>query len=404
MLKPIAVVTLLATHWLTAASAFAQANDALAPPPAADSAAPTAPVAAPAAPAAPLEITSEQTRDKILPKAPEPDPEQLEKVRKLYETAREALGSEHVLLTAAAYVGKKPKLSSESKEPTLQGGVAGVISLPLFGAGGGHGPDWYPVLQTEAATKAFERFENEVKQYVALADNLDVAKSDPRAVLRALEEAALTLLDQVTDDDPDLWRLARATKLCVEGIGSLRNQVRIGLASKAQPGATESALQVESAPELDEVSALSADEPSDKSLEAVVTKCGAMVNAVGTIKSDDVNQQIAALTALLRTYWQALKKEGDAAALARHAFLIGPAVGIPVTENPGKVVLTGALMEVGKSHFRLGITAGLQFRYSALEETPGWFAGLSLSGELGDDLFHFLNGGLQAARSLSPVN
>ncbi|MEY4510288.1 MAG: hypothetical protein RLZZ450_2410, partial [Pseudomonadota bacterium] len=86
----------------------------------------------------------------------------------------------------------------------------------------------------------------------------------------------------------------------------------------------------------------------------------------------------------------------------RHPFLLGPAVGIPVTESPGKTLLLGALMEIQIPHFvRFGLSYGVQVEYDHVFGPPGWFTGLALSGELGDDLFHLLNGGLSAARAVT---
>jgi len=79
-----------------------------------------------------------------------------------------------------------------------------VLSVPLLGMGGGHGwLDWYPVLQTDDATKAFSKFEQELKDYVGVDENLGQVKFTSRTELQLLRESAKTLLDQLSDDNPD---------------------------------------------------------------------------------------------------------------------------------------------------------------------------------------------------------
>jgi hypothetical protein len=129
---------------------------------------------------------------------------------------------------------------------------------------------------------------------------------------------------------------------------------------------------------------------------AIYTDCAPVLAA---IEAGDLKAQYNALRKLLTTYWSKLPK--DESVTKRHAFLLGPTIGIPVTENPSDVVLAGALFETGYKWFRMSFTAGAKLRYKSIEETPGWFAGIALSGQLGDDLTHLLNGGLSAARAVS---
>ena len=85
-------------------------------------------------------------------------------------------------------------------------------------------------------------------------------------------------------------------------------------------------------------------------------------------------------------------------------FRPNPALGVPISKNPSDLLLAGALLELGTNHyFRVAVTAGAQFRYANLDKTPGWFAGLAISGAFGDDFVHWINGGLSAARKLQAL-
>ncbi|MEY4507996.1 MAG: hypothetical protein RLZZ450_118, partial [Pseudomonadota bacterium] len=169
---------------------------------------PPAPQASSAAASEPLPKTANETETTtqahamLLPASDEPNAKQLDQVRELYDVARKALGAEHVILSATAYLGKRcAKGWFKGCDKDLHAGVAGLISVPLLGAGGGHGGDWYPVLQTEDGARAFARFQRQVQEYVALADGID-SLSEPKAreLARALEKAAKALIDQAADD------------------------------------------------------------------------------------------------------------------------------------------------------------------------------------------------------------
>ncbi|MDB4986237.1 MAG: hypothetical protein JWN04_1415 [Myxococcaceae bacterium] len=116
-----------------------------------------------------------------------------------------------------------------------------------------------------------------------------------------------------------------------------------------------------------------------------------------------LQDQLKALAKLLASYWNSTKpnqlQEGHAT--KRHNLLLGPALGIPVTQRPTRLVLLGALLELGgNDYFRAGVAGGIQVRYGDALGPPGWFAGLSLSGTFADDLFHIINGGLSSSRAV----
>jgi hypothetical protein len=85
----------------------------------------------------------------------------------------------------------------------------------------------------------------------------------------------------------------------------------------------------------------------------------------------------------------------------RHNYLIGPAVGFPMTNVDEW--LYGLGLEVGAPALRATIIGGFRSTYTNrwVVAPLGWFVGIGISGEFADDLFHLANGGLKAARTLS---
>jgi len=85
------------------------------------------------------------------------------------------------------------------------------------------------------------------------------------------------------------------------------------------------------------------------------------------------------------------------AAPQRHSALLGPAIAVPMTKNPTDIFQYGAALEVGNDTLRFIVDGGLVGRYQG--GTPkdifeaGWFVGVALSGVIGDDIFHYFNGG-----------
>src|SRR5688500_3380173 len=130
-----------------------------------------------------------------------PATQSLERLTKLYEVAQRAVGGEHIMLTATLYVGEL-----QPERAVLEGGAAGLITLPLFGAGSGHGADWYPVLATEDSSDAFRRFQAEIERYTGLVEA--VAQADQEQAFRALVEAARLLAREIDDADPHPWQAA----------------------------------------------------------------------------------------------------------------------------------------------------------------------------------------------------
>jgi len=92
----------------------------------------------------------------------------------------------------------------------------------------------------------------------------------------------------------------------------------------------------------------------------------------------------------------------------RHNLLVGPSMGIPLTKNPIDVFQLGGAIEVGGEPMRFVLTGGLVGRYQGATYkdifAAGWFVGVALSGEIGDKLFHYFNGGSDLMAQLARVN
>jgi hypothetical protein len=91
----------------------------------------------------------------------------------------------------------------------------------------------------------------------------------------------------------------------------------------------------------------------------------------------------------------------------RHNLYIGPSMGIPLTKNPIDVFQLGAAVEFGWEPVRFALTGGLVGHYQGATYADifgaGWFVGVALSGEIGDKLFHYFNGGSDLMAQLARV-
>ena len=99
--------------------------------------------------------------------------------------------------------------------------------------------------------------------------------------------------------------------------------------------------------------------------------------------------------------------EADALVPKRHNVLLGPSLGIPLTKNPTDIFQLGASAEIGGKSFRVMASGGLVGRYSGPTYkdifAAGWFVGVALSGEMGDELFHYFNGGSNLMTQLASL-
>lgn len=340
----------------------------------------TAPEANPGAVAAvPSLVAPEQNKEV------EEDLEGLEKIRRTYQEARKRLGGEHVLLTATAYASRTCSngvafyFDDKCTKAEWSGGVAGLVGLPLWGLGGGHGSDWYPVLHTEDETKAFEDFERRVRDLVNTSPNLEavlngtanfeVSDATKARLVRELLDTVEAVTRRAINDDASFYEAAKLLNGCVRELLRYSDGDREGEATFTPTNATA-------------VSRI-----NDGNL---VEQCKGALQGLNGL---ELKERIKRARELVRTYFKELKVQEDGGSLSRHNFLIGPAVGFPVTENPTNIALWGVAAEAGvRDSLRLGAAAGFVAAYETpLAPMQGMFVGLSLSGEYGDDLVHFIS-------------
>ncbi len=269
----------------------------------------------------------------------------LQQLRGDYHEARELFGSDHVSLFPMFYAGKRCDdgsnrwLGSNACDTQSQSGVAGVIFLPLWGVGGGHGSDWWPILDTEDEAAAFLRFEQRAAKLTDAMAKLGAVPESP------VTETHYQLLAGVFED-------------------VLKRDID--------------------------------DEGASASRSQELLDCLAELSASGA----DAAEKIQSLNDLWREY---TLLAGASDYKRRHNFLLGPSYAVPLTEEITRVYLLGLTAEVGGSHWGVSANVGLRYQYDAgapIKDAQGWFVGLGLSGELTDDLLNVISGASSAGAKL----
>lgn len=272
--------------------------------------------------------------------------EQLDKFHQLYEDATKIFGKEHTVISPSFFVATdiKGRLNATLKHET---GLSATLMLPLVGAGGGHDVDWWPVLASSDETRIYQAFLAQLAQFQQaeanmkqLTGNIDIVAHTKWNVQNLLLAKQLFCQENV---DPDLPQQARDAidKLCAD-------------------------------PRFTTMTSL---DPTPE--QQIVIDAVSQGNRSGVIE------------------------------LKRHNFLIGPSLGIPLTKNPTDIFELGLSAEMGNDNFRMMATGGLVGRYQGATYrdifAAGWFVGLALSGQIGDDVFHYFNGGSNLMSQLAKI-
>lgn len=274
--------------------------------------------------------------------------EGLQRLRADFTKARELFGERHVSLFPMFYAGrgcedKSNALFASEKCPTMsQSGLAGVIFIPLLGAGGGHGADWWPVLNTEDEGQAFKTFEDRVDRLLTAMESL--------ASKGSVNETHYQLLAAVVKDIVN------------------RDVVQQSYSSEES--------------------------------ETLEKELNETTSSATTRSACDPKCRLSELKTLWEKY--RLRSKGDLYK-RRHNFLLGPSYGLPLTEDVTRVYLLGVTAEVGGSAWGVSANAGLRYQFDAgfpIKDAQGWYVGLGLSGELTDDLLDLFNGATTAAAKL----
>jgi len=313
--------------------------------------APTAAAAAPAE-AAPAAESSADTDAIAAADAVSQSSAQLDKFHQIFQDATKIFGAEHTILSPTFFLAGdiQGRLSTTDKRQT---GLSATIMLPLFGAGGGHGADWFPVVGSSDETQVYQAFLDQLDQFQQAQNNLASLTSNIDAIaqtkwnLQRLSAAKQIFCEE--DVDPELPKPAQ------EAIARVCHDKQASTATVSTIAGT---------------SGLKPDEVT-------------MVDALSSTPKDDVTPR-------------------------RCTLLLGPSLAIPLTKNPTDIFQWGGSFEVGGDAFRVVATGGLVGRYQGATYrdifAAGWFAGLALSGQLGDELFHYFNGGSNLLSQLAQLN
>jgi hypothetical protein len=277
--------------------------------------------------------------------------QQLDKFQQVYEDATKIFGAEHTVISPSFFVATdiQGRLNATDKHET---GLSATLLLPLFGAGGGHGADWWPVLASSDEAQIYQTFLQQLDQYqqaeanvAALGGEIDAIAHTKWNVQKLLVAKQLFCQEQL---DPELPPAATA---------AIKNLCAGTLATTITPTMTAAGISMDPTPEQQLV-----------------------INAVSS---------------------------SGAVKLQRHNFLIGPSLGIPLTQNPTDIFQLGGSAEIGGEPFRFMVNGGLVGRYQGATMkdvlAAGWFVGFALSGQLGDELFHYFNGGSDLLNQLAQI-
>lgn len=282
--------------------------------------------------------------------------QQLDKFQQVYEDATKIFGAEHTVISPSFFVATdiQGRLSATDKH---EAGLSATLLLPLIGIGGGHGKfDWWPVLASSDETQIYQTFLSQLDQYQQAETNVKALGGDIDAIAHTKWNVQNLLVAKQLfcqeELDPELPPDAAAAikKLCA---GTLSTTIT--------PTTTNGVTSIDPTPE----------------------------------------QQLVINTVSPPT------GRSDAVTLERHNFLIGPSLGIPLTKNPTDIFQLGASAEIGDEAFRIMATGGLVGRYQGATYkdifAAGWFVGFALSGQIGDELFHYFNGGSNLMNQLAQI-
>lgn len=297
--------------------------------------------------------------------------ERLERLQAIYSTARRVIGQQHVFATIVATAGQRCKEPGDRAvwscdRPESQGGLGGLVVVPLFGAGGGHGPDWWPVIETDDAAEGFYRLD---RQFRRMRDALRARYHLPDG-----DRASEATLSR---------RYARLAEAFTQVLARMQGDAN-------DPGANEDEMErlMDCLERLTAAPVLHRDGRSSQPLEpSPATLCNDGATNGQATRGWTLQEKLSLLDAL----WREHDLLVDASPLARHNFLLGPLAGAGLTGDSGDM-LYGAGFEIGTQQaFRVTVAGGLRSDMRGplalgTFDAVGWWAGLGLSGQLGDRL------------------
>ena len=293
-----------------------------------------------------------------------------------YDALRSLLGREHVLVTAGVVARKicaRRGLSALRCDlGAWSGGMATLVGVPLVGVGGGHGLDWYPVLHTERESHAFETFEAHARHFQRVLERLTRLEA-PANHVRDLHTELLSMVERLTarpqQDDATFAQTASSLYQCVRHI----------LRPTAEPMLTR---------------AVGASALDDSRL---ITGCHRSFALLRGLAADAMPMRRLALAVdRVREYFSILDG-AHLGEISRHNLLLVPTLGMSLSHAMSQGLMWGLLLELGWRHgLRLGVGGGFVAQHDKpLAPLSGAYLGISLSGEIADDLFHLVEGAVR---------
>lgn len=300
--------------------------------------------------------------------------ENIRKLHGMYDLARDVVGKQHVTVSPVVFAGHRCATGTNVYRcPTPvegQGGVAGLVIVPLWGFGGNHGAELWPRVQTDTVGDGFRQFDRSFRR-------LRDAASGPLGLPAENQASAVALTGRFQARaqafDALLTRLidTEAHAYYHDDIKHLRDCL----------GALTAGPVI-----LGDASTSPAPVPPEQS-------CAAGIAHGGQARGWTAKQKLKYLEDLWSEY-DMLVQENP---VSRHNLLIGPLAGVSITDDFGDILYGGGFEAGFKDWFRFTAGAGFRssmhgrVRYANFDDT-GWWFGLGLSGQLGDQLIDAILG------------
>jgi len=316
---------------------------------------------------------------------------QTDQFQNLYQNARRIFGGEHLIISPSFYVSHDlgGRLDPTNK---IAAGISGVLLLPLWGVGEGRSGDWWPVVTTQDATTVYQAYLNQLAQYKNLSNQVTGDVGSVKAIYdtKWTLQTLLAAKEIFCKDDVDWPTSAKDAiqKLCDGSASSLTCAEQTSVVNAVIPNAGPAqcpAGTASASSSLGSGGTSNAGSAIPGTANGTIAPIPDVAPASGSGNSTGTGSGTGESGGLL-----------PISAPSSHNFLIGPAVAIPVTKNPIDIFQYGGAIQFGNDAFHMIVDGGMVGRYQGTNYkqifAAGWFAGIALSGEIGDELFHYISG------------
>ena len=300
--------------------------------------------------------------------------ENMAKLHGVYNLTSSIVGKQHTLVSPVILAGRRCATGENVfKCVPLEGhgGVAGLVIVPLWGFGGNHGVEFWPRVRTDELEDGIRQFDrsfrylrNAAARPLNLPSEDDASQTALTKRFSTRTDAFSSLLSRLLDDSSHAYYY--------EDIKRMKDCVaKLAAAQVLPPEAPTTPTTPMS--------------PADSCKEGVANG--------GLERGYTLRQKLKYLEDLWLEYDLLI----DTDPISRHNVLVGPLVGVSITDKLGDL-LYGAGLEVGwRQWFRATLSGGLrssmrgEAKYLNLDAI-GWWFGIGLSGQLGDQLVDSISG------------